>query len=58
MNLTGVFKLFTQKTDDNCVQIVAPDPIVPADNSNFGSSERQGNVSREAAKVLVEFMDN
>jgi hypothetical protein len=31
---------------------------VPAVDSNFGPAERLGNVSREAAKVLSEFMDN
>lgn len=31
---------------------------MPAMDSNFGPSERLGNVSREAAKVLSEFMDN
>ena len=31
---------------------------MPADNSNFEPSERLGNVSREAAKVLSEFMDD
>jgi hypothetical protein len=31
---------------------------LPADNSNFEPSERLGNVSREAAKVLAEFMDD
>ena len=31
---------------------------MPADESNFEPSERLGNVSREAAKVLSEFMDN
>jgi hypothetical protein len=31
---------------------------VPAVDSNFGPAERLGNVCREAAKVLSEFMDN
>ena len=31
---------------------------MPADDCNFEPSERLGNISREAAKVLAEFMDN
>lgn len=57
-NLIYLFKLPELFTDVNCIQILSPDPVVPAADSNFGPAERLGNVSREAAKVLSEFMDN
>ena len=44
--------------DSNCVQIVAPSGIVLDEGNSFGPSERLGNVSREVAKVIADFMDN
>lgn len=48
----------TSYSDSNCVQIISPSEIVVEDGCNFGASERLGNVSKEAAKVMASFMDN
>ena len=58
LNLTKVTLFSTPLSDSNCVQIIAPSDILVRDACNFEASERLGNVSKEAAKVMSTFMDN
>ena len=57
MQSANILSNFDEQSDSNCVQILAPTNAVPQLPASFNPGERIGNISRDAAQIMSEYMD-